>query len=320
MDFSVVIRAYNAADRLPEVLDGLRQQIGLEEISWEVVIVDNNSTDNTPEVANRYAQNWRSDCQLRYILEPAPGAAIARRRGVEEAKSDLVGFLDDDNIPKEDWVMEAYKFGKEHPQAGAYGSIINPKFDEDISNLNPQTRKLLALKNPGSAAFCYRRNAKPRIVPAGAGCVFRKQAWQECVPKKLLLQGRKGNSKSLFGSCEDTESLYHIQNSDRWEVWHNPKMEIWHHLSAKRLEPDYLQRIAKAQNLATYYLRLTRLYPWQRPLMILLTPLYLLSDGYKLASYYLRYRDEFESDLTKACELQARIGRFISPFVSFTSN
>lgn len=313
MDFTVVIRAYNAADRLPEILDRLQKQVGLEGMSWEVIVVDNNSTDKTAEVVEGYARSWRKDCQLRYVLETIPGAAIARKRGIEEANSNFVGFLDDDNIPKEDWVFQAYKFGKNNPKAGAWGGIIHPKTDSDIT-LDSQMRKLLALKNAGSTAFCYHRHAKPRIVPAGAGCVFHKQAWRECVPKKLSLRGRDGRSKSLFGSCEDTESLYHIQNSQFWEVWHHPKMEIWPHMTPERLKPDYLLKISKAQNLATYYLRKARLYPWQRPFMVALTPLYFLSDGYKLASYYLRYRDRLDFDIGTACELQARLGRFLSPF------
>ncbi|WP_413164616.1 hormogonium polysaccharide biosynthesis glycosyltransferase HpsE [Capilliphycus salinus ALCB114379] len=315
MKFTVAICTYNGQDRIPEVLDGLQQQTNPEGIEWEVVVVDNNSSDRTAEVVSQYSKNWRGDSQLRYVFEATQGAGYARQRAIQEAKSDLIGFLDDDNLPKENWLVEAYRFGQEHPQAGVYGGIIHPKLDVPLPPYFNKIKSLLAINNPGSQPFRYQRNDKPRKVPAGAGCVVRQQAWKERVPKQLQLQGRdEKNKKTLLIGNEETEAFFYIQNSD-WEIWHNPAMEIWHHLPSKRLEKEYLLKLSRGFGLANHKLRMVRLYPWQRPLMILLTPLYLLSDGYKLASYYLRYRHEFDSDLTKACELQARIGRFMSPFV-----
>jgi len=311
-DFTVAICTYNGETRLPEVLDALRQQEGTEEIAWEVLVVDNNSDDRTPDVVQQYRQNWP---RLRYVREPKQGTAYARRRAIEDAKSpDLVGFLDDDNLPASNWVREAYRFGCQNPQVGAYGGNIHAQLDVEPPVYFDRIKILLAVYDRGKKPFCYALDRKPRIVPAAPGSVIRKQAWQDCVPKRLLLQGRDEKHKTFVGACEDLETLFYIQNSN-WEIWHNPKMEVFHHIPAHRLQRDYLLKVARTSGLSNHALRIARMFPKRRFLMNLLVPFYLIADGLKVWQYWLRYRDRFSIDLPTACEFQSRIGRFLSPFL-----
>lgn len=317
LDFTVAICTYNGAKLLPAVLDQLRKQVGTEGLQWEVIVVDNNSSDDSAAVVTQYIEQWRPDCQLRYVFEGRQGVSYARTRAIEEAKSrELIGFLDDDNLPDENWVLEAYRFGQEHPQAGVYGGIVHAKLDEQPPSYFDKIKLLFAIYNRGAVPFCYERSAKPRRIPAAPGSVVRKQAWRECVPPRLLLQGRDEANKTMLGACEDLEVMYYIQNSN-WEVWHNPKMEIWHHIPAKRLESQYLLKVAHTSGLSNHALRTARLHPWQRPLMMLLIPIYFLSDLYKALSYYLKYKDQLTQDISKACELESRMGRLMSPFMMF---
>lgn len=315
VDFSVAICTYNGAERLPEVLDQLLHQVGTEDIQWEVLVVNNNSSDHTAAVVSEYAAVWRKDCELRYVFEAEQGLAYARNRAILEARSsDLIGFLDDDNLPAENWVAEAYRFGQERPQVGAYGGIIHAKLDEPPPPYFNQIKLLLAVYDRGQEPLCYHRSAKPRKVPVGAGLVIRASAWKEYVPQKLRLRGRDEKGKSMLGTCEDLEAMYYLQNS-QWEIWHNPKMELWHHIPSRRLEKEYLLKIARTTGMVNKPLRLARLSPWQRPLMPLLTPLYLLSDSYKVVSYYWQYKDKFPEDIGKACEFESKIGRVLSSFI-----
>lgn len=312
MDFTVAICTYNGEHRLPEVLDALAQQQGTEDIAWEVLVVDNNSNDATPEILQHY--NWAScappNSRLRWVREPRQGTAYARQRAIDEAASEaLVGFLDDDNLPASNWVREAFVFGRDRPQVGAYGGIIHAKLDTEPPEYFHAIKLLLAVYNRGDKPFCYARHAKPRIVPAAPGSVVRKQAWQECVPERLLLRGRDERGQTYVGACEDLETLFYIQNSD-WEIWHNPKMEVWHHLPPHRLERDYLLKIARTSGLSNHALRIARL----GAIAIISTPLYLLSDGFKLARYFYQHRHQLSENIPVACEFQSRIGRFLSPF------
>lgn len=313
LDFTVAIRTFNGAKRLPEVLERLQHQINPDGIRWEVVVVDNNSGDDTAAVVAEHARQWR-DVQLRYILETRAGSSYARDRAMQEAASDLVGFLDDDNLPADDWVIEAYRFGNDNPSVGAYGSNIYAMLDTPPPPDFGQIQYLLTVADRGPTPFRYLKT-KPRLVPAGAGCVIRKQAWQDCVPAHRRLRGRDETWKVMIGGAEDTEVMYFIHNS-HWELWHNPAMKIWHHLSPRRLERDYLLKISHASGLSVHALWLSQVGRWQRPFVPILTGMYVTIRAYRLALYYLKHRQEFDRDRAKACQFQFMLGRLLSPFVT----
>ena len=129
VDLTVAIPTYNGETRLPELLKRLQKQLYTEDFSWEIIVVDNNSTDNTAKLVQTYQVTWQLPYPLKYYFEPKQGAAYARKRAVEEAKGKLIGFLDDDNYPTPNWVTKAYAFGKIYPQAGAYASQIHPEWE-----------------------------------------------------------------------------------------------------------------------------------------------------------------------------------------------
>src|SRR5215468_3703384 len=93
---SVIICCYNSSTRLPDTLSHLGRQNVRPSIPWEVVIVNNASTDNTTVVAH---QCWPSDAPtvLRVVYEPRLGLSHARSRGLSEARYEIVSFVDDDN-------------------------------------------------------------------------------------------------------------------------------------------------------------------------------------------------------------------------------
>ncbi|MBD1837613.1 glycosyltransferase family 2 protein [Coleofasciculus sp. FACHB-64] len=314
MDFTVAICTYNGAERLPEVLDQLLHQVGTEDIEWEVLVVDNNSNDDTAAVVARYATNWRQDSQLRYVFEAKQGATYARYRAVQEARSsDLIGFLDDDNLPADNWIAEAYRFGCDRPQVGAYGGIIHAKLDELPPPYFEQIKGYLTIYNRGATPFHYKRSDKPRRIPAAPGSVIRKQAWQDAVPppEKLLIPGR---DEKTMAAGEDAEIMFYIQNS-KWEVWHNPKMEIWHHIPPYRLEQAYLLRLAHGYGLSNHLTRVTRFYRWQRPFLPFLIPFFTLRNSLKILIYYLKNKNSLPNNVVQACELQSQLGQLYSPFL-----
>lgn len=316
VDFTVAIRTYNAEKRLPDVLDCLLAQTGTEGIAWEVLVVDNNSTDQTAAIVSEYAQRWRSDSQIRFLSEPRQGAGYGRELAMRESASEaLVGFLDDDNLPGETWLASAYRFGMAHLQVGAYGGNIYPKLDASLPDDFHRIKFLLAVGDSGPTAFRYPRTFVSRRSPVNPGCVIRKQAWQEAVPQRRRLWGRSEAWKLVATCAEDVEVFHYIINS-QWEVWHNGEMEVWHHMPARRLEPAYLLKIARTSGLSAHALRLSKLHPWQQPFLLLLLPGFIFVGGLRVALFYLRYRNQFSTDIVKACLLQRQIGIFLSCFVT----
>jgi glycosyltransferase involved in cell wall biosynthesis len=234
--------------------------------------------------------------------------AIARQHAVEEARGELIGFLDDDNIPAPNWVAQAFVFGQAHPNVGAYGSRVYGEFEiappVDFDKIAP----FLALTDRGAKAMCY--EPKKKILPPGAGLVIRQQAWLDHVPKRCFLQGRISGPK-LPG--EDLEAVLYIQRAG-WEIWYNPDMQITHQIPRHRLEKKYLMDLCRGIGLSRYHTRMLSVKTWQWPLLF---PVYVMNDLRKLIIHLYRYHPGVNHDLITACELELIRGSLLSPLYTW---
>jgi glycosyltransferase involved in cell wall biosynthesis len=305
IDFTIAIPTYNGAARLPELLERLQNQINTEHFTWEIIVVDNNSNDNTAEVVQNYQANWQFPYPLKYCFEAKQGAAHARKHAIETAKSELIGFLDDDNYPEPDWVAQAYIFGKENPKVGAYGSQVHPEWEVEPSAHFQRIIPFLAITERGNLPLLYDKSKN--LLPPSAGLVIRRQAWLESIPEKPILTGRSSGNM-LTG--EDTEMLSYIQKND-WEIWYNPKMEIYHQIPKWRLQKDYLIPFFRGIGLSRYVTRMVNIKPWKRPFFCLL---YIVNDVKKIVLHLVKYRFSVKTELVAACEMQLFMSSLISPF------
>ncbi|HIK07139.1 MAG TPA: glycosyltransferase family 2 protein [Trichormus sp. M33_DOE_039] len=304
-DFTVAIPTYNGAKRLSELLERLRNQTHIEHLSWEIIVVDNNSNDDTAKVIKLYQDNWPSSHPLTYCFESQQGAAYARKRAIQEAKSELIGFLDDDNYPEPNWVISAYNFAKKYPQAGAFGSQIHPDWEIEPPENFQRVAAFLAITERGNLPLKY--EPAKRILPPSAGLVVRRQAWLDSVPNNPILTGRVTGSML---TSEDLEVLSYIQKSG-WEIWYNPEMEIYHRIPRSRLKKEYLIPFFRGIGLSRHVTRMVMVNPWMKPLALLA---YLLNDTRKIILHILRYRTKITTDLVTACEMELFLSSFISPF------
>ncbi|MEM9265058.1 MAG: hormogonium polysaccharide biosynthesis glycosyltransferase HpsE [Cyanobacteria bacterium P01_F01_bin.13] len=311
VDFSVAIRLYNSASILPKILDALNAQTISDAINWEVIIVDNNSSDGTADIVQAYQSTWNV-CSLRYVLETRQGASFARRRAILEAKGGWVGFLDDDNIPSLNWVQSAYDFGKTHPQAAAFGSQIHPRYEvAPPANFNRIAPYIPVIERDEVVCFTTGWRAKSNLVPPGAGLVILRQAWLDYVPYPLTLQGPVGDSLELKG--EDVEALLYLKKAG-WEIWFNPLMHIDHQIPSWRFERSYLLRFFHGIGLSKYAIRTVGLTFWQRPLFVLL---FMGNDGRKLLLHLLKHHRHLQQDVVSTAELQMLVSSFLSPFYAW---
>ncbi len=86
---SIIIPAYNSAKYLPETIDSILAQ-GMRD--YEIIIIDDGSTDNTREVIDKF------NAKIKYIYQKQKGAAAARNRGIRNSRGDYIAFLDADDI------------------------------------------------------------------------------------------------------------------------------------------------------------------------------------------------------------------------------
>jgi hypothetical protein len=108
--FSVVIPSYNRADLVPQTIDSVLAQTDRD---FEVIVVDDGSTDGTGEVLRRYGD------RIRYVQQNNGGLAAARNRGIREANGVFVAFLDSDDLYEAEFIRRVRETFREFPDAGA---------------------------------------------------------------------------------------------------------------------------------------------------------------------------------------------------------
>ncbi|MEO1095563.1 MAG: hormogonium polysaccharide biosynthesis glycosyltransferase HpsE [Cyanobacteria bacterium J06638_28] len=305
LDFTVAICTYNGEHRIPEVLACLSWQLHTQDVRWEVLVVDNNSNDNTADVVRQHQQSWPGSQKLHYVFEANQGAGYARQKAISVARSPWIGFLDDDNLPALTWVHEAVKFAQTHPKVGVFGSRIRGVFDGETPANFDRVAQFLALIDRGNSPLLYDPDKK--VLPPGAGMVIRREAWQENVPSTPLLTGR--TAKSML-TGEDLEAVLHIQQSG-WEVWYNPAMYVEHKIPQSRLTQKYLTSLMRGIGLSRHRTRMLSVHPWQRPFMFWA---YSLNDVRKIAVHFAKHQSKVWTDAVTASEMTLYCYSLISPY------
>ncbi|MEL6401802.1 MAG: hormogonium polysaccharide biosynthesis glycosyltransferase HpsE [Cyanobacteria bacterium J06626_4] len=315
LDFCVAIRAYNAERYLPEILDALFSQKNLEDTQWEVLIVDNCSTDRTAEIVREYEAKWLTNVPIRYCFEPRQGSSYARRRAIEEANAPLIGFLDDDNEPELNWINKALEFSEKHPDAAAFGSQIHGKFEaEPPEGFQRIAGFIPVVERKTSVCFTEGKYDRLNMMPPGAGLVIRRQSWLDVVPEDLVLKGPVG--KSLGKKGEDIEALMYLKRAG-WEIWFNSEMHIYHHIPKTRFEREYLLRFFKGTGLSRFYTRALSCPKWKVPFK---TFAYMINDLRKVMLHVIKHGRQSRRDLITECEFQLLLHSFLSPFHALFSS
>lgn len=304
LDFTVAICTYNGAQRLPDVLECLRWQLIESAIEWEVIVVDNNSSDHTADVIRQYQHGWPYPQQLRYAFEPTQGAGYARQKAVAIARSPWIGFLDDDNLPSMVWVNKALEFARQHPQIGAFGSRIHGEFAGFPPRHFGRIAPFLALTDRGNYPRVYAPAEK--ILPPGAGLIVRRKAWIENVPAHLRL-GIRVNERDV---AEDLEPVLYIQKAG-WQVWYNPELQLVHRIPEHRLTRKSLLSLMRGVGLSRHRTRMLSVQGWKRPVMFWA---YTVNDLRKILRHLLQHGSGVWTDTVAACEMTLYYHSLISPY------
>ena len=229
VEISLVISTRNRAPQLDQALESYAR---LEyEGPWDVVIVDNGSTDATPQVLAAFGRRFRGN--LRLLQHGRPGLSGARNVGWRAARGAIVAFTDDDCYPQPDYLMRIRRCFSE-PRYGFVGG-----------------RVLLydPLDYPITIQLCDRRLELPPacfIAPGqihGANFAFRRQ----------VLEAIGGFDERLgagtkYQSAEDTDALARASASGWWGLY-DPGPTVSHH-HRRRAGKD-IQRMRKAHGIGT---------------------------------------------------------------------
>src|SRR5438477_9356221 len=119
MELTVVVCTYNRASLLRHTLAALAAQQSSSSIHWDLVVVDNNSTDRTRAIVEEFA--CTAPVPTRYLFEPRQGLSTARNAGIAACRGDIVAFTDDDVTPEPDWVFRMASSVRGPPAHGVGG-------------------------------------------------------------------------------------------------------------------------------------------------------------------------------------------------------
>ncbi|MBV8358460.1 MAG: glycosyltransferase family 2 protein [Deltaproteobacteria bacterium] len=234
---SVVICSHNGEKVLPATLAHLKNQHCIKGLKWEVLLIDNASSDNTALVAR---QCWSDDgpAPMRVVREPQLGLCHARRRGFDEAQYEVVSFIDDDNWVAPTWVATASRCMSTDLQLGAMGSantaVTEVSFPEWFSRYCAYY-----------AAWDYPRSATIATwFLIGAGMTVRKKTWYWLKHHDFhpQLTDRVGSRLSSSGDVE----LGCAIRLAGWAIRIEPQLQLKHYIAADRLQWKYLRRLIRS--------------------------------------------------------------------------
>lgn len=245
-----MICSHNSATRIERTLFYLSKQKVRPSIPWEIVLIDNASTDGTAEIATSV---WNSEIPLKIIHEPRLGVAYARITGMNACQYSYISFVDDDNWVPDNWVENVYLTMESHPNACAAGGPSEAVLDSPAPDWFATYSKNYAVgeqyDKPGEIESDH-------LMLWGAGLTVRKEAWDTLFGFGFepILESRKG--RSLL-SGEETEILLLFKLMGLSMVY-EPKLKIKHYMPAHRLQWRYYLRLKKALGASSVYLDIYR--------------------------------------------------------------
>lgn len=234
---SVLVPTYNRAGYLRLCLEGLAAQSASRD-SFEVIVVDNNSTDTTREVTLAFAMR-HPELRLRYCRELRQSAGHARNRGVAEARGEIVCFLDDDTVASAQW-LDAMLAGFADPSVGCAGGPAIPDYQGRPRPpwLEGELQGLLSGYNlPYTEPTPLRR---PEQFPFACNLALRRQVFDQVGLFRPELD--RVGSEVLTGG--ETELIGRCSRAG-WQILFLPQAGVRHLMAPERLEKRYLYRIGR---------------------------------------------------------------------------
>ncbi len=215
---SVVVCTYNRAALLPDALQSLLKLDVPFEWLWDILVVDNNSSDTTAQVV---AKMMRGDDRLRYVLEPQAGVASARNCGIAKSTGEWLAFFDDDEIADRAWLRELVDFAWAK-NARVVGGGIHLSLPEGTPQMPLQVHRLF-----GTALFDD--SSPERFFVGGGNTLFHRSVFNQIGVYDTAL--REGG--------EDMDLARRIRKAGI-VMGHNPRAIVHHRIAASRLETPAL--------------------------------------------------------------------------------
>ncbi len=233
---SVVICSYNRAKYIIDAIESLYNQTVSKDL-YEIIVVDNNSSDNTKELCLAYTTSHPS-FNIIYLEEKEQGASFARNTGVMHSRAPLLAFMDDDAIADNDFIERILEFFKTHPAADGVGGRITPKFiPSEPKWMSYYVSSLIGNfdYSPELAEF------KTGKFPLESNMVVYKKDFLEVGGFNTSLPGVTG---TLRIGGEGKDLFLKLQTVLNKKIYYDPSVKVQHVVEVNKLTREYMYRVA----------------------------------------------------------------------------
>lgn len=251
IDISVVICTYNRFQLLREALKDIICQETDGRFNYEILVVDDGSTDKTKEVVDELASN--SNAPVRYVCGEGKGYTHALNSGIAESRGEWIAFFDDDQQTAPNWLKELFSTATE---AGVYlvgGPIVLAMPEAERLMLGPRVRALRGEHPPSCGIF--RRSKKPPL-PGGGNRLVKRTVFDSI---------GVFDEKMQTGGC-DMDMVVRARDAGFNNAW-APKAIVRHLVPAYRLEQDHIRWSCLQGGCAFAYIDWKR-WGWHKALLV----------------------------------------------------
>jgi glycosyltransferase involved in cell wall biosynthesis len=224
LDISVVVCTFNRATLLRQAVESVAAQETGGRFHYEVVVVDNGSTDNTAEVVAGLAGAAR--VPVRLVREPTPGVAAARNRGVAESRGAWIAFFDDDQVADPRWLAELLALAQETGAqcvGGAVDLLLPPGVERQLPLV---CRRVLGATGAISRPRPYDR----KVMPGTGNVMIHGSVFQKVGVFDV----------TLTQAGEDVDLFRRIRAAGV-ASWYTPSAIVHHVIPPHRLEDEYFR-------------------------------------------------------------------------------
>ena len=241
---SVILCTYNRDKYIYNVLRSVAEN-DYPHDKYEIVLVNNNSSDNTESECQRFRADY-PDIKFLYCVETNQGLSYARNRGIQESRGNLLVYVDDDATVNKAYLRTYADFFDKTPQAVAAGGPILPVYEtEEPSWMSHYTRQLITGRlYLGDRQRPFAHGA----YPGGGNSCYRRSVF-DAVGLFNVELGRKGSS--LIGAEE--KDLYDKMTTLGMRFYYLPTAILYHIIPPSKLTQDYFDRLTHGIGVSERY-------------------------------------------------------------------
>lgn len=230
---SIIVPTYNRAAELPAAIGSALDQTASPD-SYEIIVINNNSTDRTAEVLADLAREHPG--RVRAILEKKQGVAHARQAGIDAARAAILGFFDDDVRLTRNWVDIVLREFDRHQEIDVLGGKVLPRWEASPPKwLTPEHWGPLALQDFGDLPMVMSRENPRGLISANLAA--RKRIFDQLGGFSPTLQ----RVKNGIGSLEDEEWMRRLWQSGG-QALYVPELVTYAEVPVSRMTREYHRR------------------------------------------------------------------------------